>query len=67
MCDIWQHGESGGRPNPAAGNTVFACGGGTTGAVFRAGIPHIIIPHGMEQLFWGRQIEHYAANFKSGL
>jgi len=31
-------------------------GAGTTGAVFRAGIPQLIIPHGMDQLFWGKQV-----------
>ena len=30
-------------------------GAGTTGAVFRSGIPQLIIPHGMDQLFWGKQ------------
>ncbi len=30
-------------------------GAGTTGAVFRAGIPQLIIPHGMDQSFWGKQ------------
>lgn len=31
-------------------------GAGTTGAVLRAGIPAITIPHGMDQLFWGKHM-----------
>ncbi len=36
-------------------------GAGTTGAVFRAGIPQLIIPHGMDQLFWGKQVAYSGA------
>ena len=31
-------------------------GAGTTGAVLRAGLPSIVVPHGMDQLFWGKQV-----------
>ncbi|MCA9960621.1 MAG: glycosyltransferase family 1 protein, partial [Anaerolineales bacterium] len=31
-------------------------GAGTTAAGLRAGIPNILIPHGMDQPFWGRQV-----------
>lgn len=40
---------------PKCNAVVHHGGAGTTGAVFRAGKPQIIIPHGMDQLFWGKQ------------
>lgn len=38
-------------------------GAGTTGAVLRAGIPSIIIPHGMDQLFWAMQVARLGVGY----
>ncbi|MEZ4644342.1 MAG: glycosyltransferase [Chloroflexota bacterium] len=39
-------------------------GAGTTAAGLRAGIPNILIPHGMDQPFWGRQVAALGAGPK---
>lgn len=36
-------------------------GAGTTGAGLRAGIANIIIPHGLDQLFWGKRVAQIGA------
>lgn len=36
-------------------------GAGTTAAGLRAGIPNIVIPHGVDQWFWGKQVSAIGA------
>ncbi len=36
-------------------------GAGTTGAGLRAGIANIVIPHGLDQLFWGKRVAQIGA------
>ncbi len=43
---------------PAA---VHHGGAGTTGATFRAGIPCIVVPHMMDQPFWGKRVADLGA------
>jgi sterol 3beta-glucosyltransferase len=40
---------------PRCITVVHHGGAGTTAAGLRAGIPNIVIPHGIDQLFWGRR------------
>jgi sterol 3beta-glucosyltransferase len=41
---------------PRCKSVIHHGGAGTTGAGLRAGIPNIVIPHGIDQTFWGRRV-----------
>lgn len=41
---------------PRASLMVHHGGAGTTGAVFRAGVPSVVVPFGADQPFWGRVV-----------
>jgi sterol 3beta-glucosyltransferase len=41
---------------PRCITVVHHGGAGTTAAGLRAGLPNIVIPHGIDQLFWGKRI-----------
>ena len=36
-------------------------GFGTTSATFRAGLPHLVIPHIADQFYWGQQVRDLGA------
>jgi UDP:flavonoid glycosyltransferase YjiC (YdhE family) len=41
---------------PRCAAVVHHGGFGTTSAAFRAGVPHLVIPHIADQFYWGQQI-----------
>ena len=41
---------------PRCRSVVHHGGAGTTAAGLRAGIPNIVVPHGVDQPFWGRRV-----------
>jgi len=42
---------------PLVAAAVHHGGAGTTTAAFRAGIPQVIVPHVLDQFYWGRRVE----------
>ncbi|MBI2378712.1 MAG: glycosyltransferase family 1 protein [Deltaproteobacteria bacterium] len=42
---------------PRVSCAIHHCGAGTTGAVIRAGVPHIPVPHGFDQFDWAAKLE----------
>jgi UDP:flavonoid glycosyltransferase YjiC (YdhE family) len=42
---------------PRMAGVIHHGGSGTTHTSARAGVPQILVPHGADQFFWGRQIE----------
>jgi UDP:flavonoid glycosyltransferase YjiC (YdhE family) len=42
---------------PLVAAAVHHGGAGTTTAAFRAGIPQLIVPHVLDQFYWGRRVE----------
>jgi sterol 3beta-glucosyltransferase len=42
---------------PLVAAAVHHGGAGTTTAAFRAGIPQVIVPHILDQFYWGRRVE----------
>jgi UDP:flavonoid glycosyltransferase YjiC (YdhE family) len=46
---------------PRCAGVVHHGGFGTTSATFRAGLPHLVIPHIADQFYWGQQVRDLGA------
>jgi UDP:flavonoid glycosyltransferase YjiC (YdhE family) len=46
---------------PRCAGVVHHGGFGTTSATFRAGLPHLVVPHIADQFYWGQQVRDLGA------